>query len=210
MTIDGFALTPMEGGTAGYFDHMYLGRAVKDLDDASARACGKEPLAKPLSRRKMEMLWDELTSRDVMAAAPAVRAFVAGRKQALPFLVECLKAKPARPDANQIRRLIGELDHDEFEVREKAFRDLERMGDLAVPFLQKVPKGAASVEVRTRIVTLLKKQNPEEWPFTSEQLRILRVIRILEWTGTKEARKALEHLAKDPAAAGLKEDVREA
>jgi hypothetical protein len=208
MTIIGFALTPMEGGTAGFFDHVYLGRTVKDLDGASAAAFGKDPLAKTLSRRQLEKLWDDLRSRDVTAAGPAARALVAGRKQALPFLVERLKEKPARLDAGRILRLIDDLDNDEFQVREKAFRDLERLGDVAVPLLEKAVKKTTSAEVRTRIEILLKKQNLEEWALPSEQLRILRVIRILEWSGTADARQTLEQLAKDPAAADLEKDVR--
>jgi hypothetical protein len=210
MTIEGFAFTPMEGGTAGYFDHLYLGRTVKDLDDASAAAFGKNPLGKALSRQQMEKLWDDLISRDVTVAGPAVRTFVAGRKDTLPFLLERLGVKPARPTAKRILRLIEELDHDEFQVRAKAFGDLERLGDSALPFLRKALKDASSVEVKRQIETLLKRHDPAEWALPSEHLRIMRVIRILEWSGTAEARQALERLIKNPSAAGLESDVRAA
>src|SRR5262249_30636502 len=38
VTLHGIALTPMEGGVAGYFDHIYLGRSIEDLDRASDEA----------------------------------------------------------------------------------------------------------------------------------------------------------------------------
>src|SRR5262249_3590246 len=42
-TLTGMALTPMDG-TAGLYDHVYLGRTVEDLDRVSAAGLGKEPL----------------------------------------------------------------------------------------------------------------------------------------------------------------------
>ena len=33
--LHGMALTPMDG-TAGYYDHMYLGRTIEDLDKVTA------------------------------------------------------------------------------------------------------------------------------------------------------------------------------
>jgi hypothetical protein len=210
MTITGFAFTPMEGGTAGYFGHVYLGRTIQDLDKASAAALGRKPLANPLSRRQMERLWDHLLSRDVTIASPAVRTLVAGRKEALPFLRQCLQAKPARPDARRIRRLIDDLDHDEFKVREQTSTELQKLGDAAIPYLQKALQQTSSPEMRSRIETLLKAHNLDEWALPSEQLRILRVIRILEWSGTSQARQVLQQLATDPVAAGLEKEVRTA
>src|SRR5206468_9548550 len=73
-TIIGIALTAFEG-KAGYFDHIYFGRTVEDLDridatDAVKRAAERE--GNGLTLGEMEGLWDDLCRDD---AAIAYRAF---------------------------------------------------------------------------------------------------------------------------------------
>jgi hypothetical protein len=211
VTITGFALTPMLGGEGGLFDHVYLGRTVADLDRATAAARGQGPPAGPLTRKRLGALWRDLASRDVAVAGRAVRALVAGRKDSVPFLAARLKARPLTPDEKRLAKLIADLDHNTFRVREEASRELEKAGEVAVPFLRRAAQGSPSLEVRRRAHKLLEARRALEAGLTVDQLRLVRAIRVLEWSGMAAARRALEAAAGGPLeAAGLTEDARRA
>ncbi len=65
-----------------------------------------------------------------------------------------LEALPA--EVERIGRLIQDLDHHDFEVREKASAELETMGP-AVPALRQALDRSASVELRQRVGRILEK-----------------------------------------------------
>jgi hypothetical protein len=211
MTITGFALTPMDGGTAGLFDHVYLGRTIEDLDRASNAAFGKGPPAEPLGQERLEQLWHQLGDRDVGVAGKAARALVAGRKESVAFVATRLRARPLTADEKHIVKLIGDLDANRFQVRELATRALEKLGEAAVPFLERAARESSSLEARRRATGLLKGRTLEGSGLTTEQARLLRAIRVLEWCGGLAARKALEGAADGPLeGAGLTSEARRA
>jgi hypothetical protein len=207
MTLTGMALTAMDG-TAGLFDHIYLGRTSADLDRASAAALGKVAPTEALSRPRLDKLWADLGSRDGARVGRAMRALTAGHKQSVPFLAERLKA--LAPDAKRIARLIAELDDDDFEVRETASRELEKLGTTVLPTLRQTVKKTSSVEVRKRATSLVQKLALEAGTLTPDQLRLARAIRVLVHAGTPSARELLRSLAAAPQQAGLDEDARAA
>jgi hypothetical protein len=211
MVLTGFALTPMDGGTAGLFDHVYLGRTIADLDQASAAVFGKVPLKAALTEKRLEPLWQDLASRDVAVAGKAVRTLVAGRKDSVAFLADRLRARPLTADEKHILKLIAALDDNAFKVREAATRELEKLGEPAVPLLERAARESPSLEIRRRAGALLKGRNLEEGGMTADQARLLRTIRILEWAGTPAARRALEKAAGGPLeGAGLSGEVQRA
>jgi hypothetical protein len=207
LTLQGFALTPMDGGGVGLFDHVYLGRSIDDLDRASAEAFGKTPLKAPLTLLQFGELWDDLASGEVTKSNAAIRKLSAGRKESVPYLVKMLRVKRGDGDAKKIVRWIDELDHDEFAIRETAFAELDKLGDATIAPLQAARPKARSVEQRNRIDALLKNRGVEDGALTNEQLRLVRAIRVLEWA---EALAALDALAKEPPDAQLLPDIRAA
>jgi hypothetical protein len=207
MTLTGFALTPMDGGGVGLFDHFYLGRTIDDLDRASAEAFGKTPLKGPLTLLQFGELWDDLASDDVAKAGPALLQLTAGRQESVPHLVKMLRGKRDDGDLKKIARWIDELDHDEFAIREAAFGELDKRGVAAIAPLQAARPGARSVEQRNRIDALLKNRGAEDGALTNEQLRLVRAIRVLEWA---EASSALDALAKEPPDAQVLPDIQAA
>jgi hypothetical protein len=210
MNITGFALTPMENGVAGMFDHVYLGRSIEDLDNASAAAFGKTPLKEPLAPAQLDALWADLAKPDHKACGAALRKLVAGHKESVPFIQKMLKTKPLEGDVKQIARWIEELDDEAFLVRENAHRALDKLGDAVIRHLQEARTKATSAEHRSRIDVILKARGVVEGELTNSQLRMIRASRILEWAGTPESLAALEALAKAPPDANVLPDIRAA
>ena len=90
-------------------------------------------------------------------------------------------------------KLIAALDADDFEVRQKAVRELEDLGEGVADVLRRTKEHGASVEAARRAAELLAKLEAAE--VTPQQLRELRAVRILEISGTPEARQVLRRLA---------------
>jgi hypothetical protein len=162
MRLTGLALTPMDGGSAGLFDNYYLGRTVADLDRASAVAFGKEALPDPLARPALEKLWRDMAAEDVTVAGRAVRTLVAGRKESVAFLSQRLRQRPPAVGEKQILAWIADLDDNLFRVREAATRELDRLGEAAVPWLRKAVAASGSTEAQRRVKALLKRRAAEQ------------------------------------------------
>ena len=211
MVLTGFALTPMEGGSAGLFDHVYLGRTIADLDRASDAAFGKIPLKAPLPEKRLAELWQDLGNRDVAVAQRAIRTLVAGRKDSVAYVADRLRARPLSASEKPIVKLIANLDDNRFKVREEATQELQKLGERAVPFLEAAAHEGTSLEVRRRAGLLLKGRHLDDSGLTTEQARLLRGIRVLEWSATPQARQALERAAGGLLeAAGLTDEARRA
>jgi RNA polymerase sigma factor (sigma-70 family) len=144
----------------------------------------------------LKTLWADLAGSDAPRAYQAIWALVAAPKQAVPFVQGRLQERlppTSAADPKRIARLIGDLDDGRFRVREKATRDLEKLGELAEPALRRALKGEPSLEIRRRVEQLLEKL-AEASP-SPERLQALRALEVLEHAGTPEARQALAALA---------------
>lgn len=189
-TITGMALTVF-GGQAGYFDHIYLGRDVDDLDriDATGLRRGKPPT---LTATDLDQLWRQLAGSDDSRAYHAFWTMVAAPKQSIPYMKGRLAAPPGKVDVQQLRRWIAELGDERFPVREKATRMLSQHVDAAAPLLEQELTRMPSPEVRTRIGHLLKRHKGVD----EDRQLTAKAIRALAYIGTAEARAALENLAR--------------
>src|SRR5262249_10610047 len=155
--------------------------ALKKIDPAALDK------AQP-SRKEMERLWADLASDNEMTVYRTLWTLVIAPRPVLPWLRERLHpVAPAPPE--QLTRLIRDLDDETFAVRAKAMKELEELGELAEPALRAALQGKPSLEARRRVEQLLKRLE-EQMP-TSERLRTLRGIAVLEKIGTPEARELL-------------------
>src|SRR5262249_26047492 len=59
-------------------------------------------------------------------------------------------------EAQKIDQLVKDLDSEKFEVRQKASLELEKLGELAQPALQKVIDAQPGLETRQRVEKLLE------------------------------------------------------
>jgi RNA polymerase sigma factor (sigma-70 family) len=157
-----------------------------------------------LDAESVRQVWDDL-SADARKAFAARWTLAAAPEQAVPLLRERLKPAQAA-DREHLRRLLAELDSEQFTVREKARQELAELGELAEPALRQALADKPSLEARRQIQTLL--DNLRAVVTQPEQLRALRAVAVLEDMGTPEARRVLEQLAKGTAEARLTREVK--
>ena len=174
-----------------------------------AEVCRRDVSESKLDPRQLGSLWTDLAGNDTAKAYQAAgtlirRAESRERPDVIPFLQKRLQPVPP-PDAERIARLLTDLDADKFNVREKASHELEQLGELAKPALQKALAGQPSAEVQQRVQALLDKLSA----FTPERLRIQRAVMVLEQIGSPEAKQLLETLAKGAPDAWLTQEAKD-
>ena len=147
------------------------------------------PAPPPAAAADLERWFAALGGEDDAAACEAFGKLLANGAASVAFLKERLR--PVTPDPERMRQLIAELDHEDFNTREKAAEALRDLGPPAEPALRRALAENQSTEVQTRTKKAL---DAIALPLvrSRELLRNLRVIRILEGVGTAEAAGALE------------------
>jgi len=151
-------------------------------------------LKEPLSKAQIATCWAGLASDDVDEASEArhwlTRAPGVDR-QTVPFLKGHLRPDPPA-DVNRLKLLVAQLDDESFQSREKARRELEDMGDLAVAILKRTLEAKPSLEVQRRIEGILNKAQS----LSREKRQYLRAIDVLEEFATPDAKELLRTLSK--------------
>jgi RNA polymerase sigma factor (sigma-70 family) len=148
----------------------------------------------PLTETDLIASWQNLASTDAAAAYKAVLQLASDPQQAVPLLKrELAGADPA--DAKSVAKLLAELDDDHFDVREKASRELAKLGKAVVADLRREREKTQSFEVRRRLDALLEKLDGSSEK-VDETLRSQRMVAVLELAATTEAKELLEHLSK--------------
>jgi RNA polymerase sigma factor (sigma-70 family) len=157
-----------------------------------------------LSAKERESCWADLAS-DAGKAYRAVQSLEAAPADEIaPFLNEHLR--PAPPvEEKQLAALIRALDSEEFETRDKAERELAKLGFRAEAALRKALADNPPLELRKRAESLLEKLEPSQSP---EAARLLRAVEVLEHLGTPEAREALARLAKEVPGTWLEREAK--
>jgi WD40 repeat protein len=156
--------------------------------------------------------WADLKAEDATRAWRAVWKLSAKPDQAVAFLRERLRAarEPDKTNTVRIAQLIGDLDKDVFQTREKASRELATFGREAEAALRKALESGPSAESKRRIEELVRKL-PESLPSPPpEQLRQLRALAVLEDAATPEAKKCLQTLTGGAAEARLTREAKAA
>jgi hypothetical protein len=174
---------------------------IWDLKDVLAAKPGP---ARSLQPEELECLWAALAGADAAKAYRAMEELEGAPPQAVPLLRRHLT--PAGPgDAPVRRRLIADLDSDQFAVREQATRKLEEQGESAEPALRNALKSRPSLEVRQRVERLLGRLS-KAVP-SAEVLRGLRSVELLERLGTPAAQGVLKTLVNGSPEAQLTQEA---
>ncbi|MCI0377285.1 MAG: PQQ-binding-like beta-propeller repeat protein, partial [Gemmataceae bacterium] len=146
--------------------------------------------AKVSTAEEIAQAWHHLADDDAAKAYAAILRLSAVPKSALPIL---RKALLQEDDKTRLEKMVADLDSPVFADRQRATKELEKLGEKARPFLVKALTPDTPLEARRRIEKLLEALAD---PFaTTEGLRQLRAIEVLERIGTADARWVLEELA---------------
>ena len=161
---------------------------------------------KDLPQKDLIRLWDDLAGTDAVNAYQAIWSLVEVGPQAIRFFEEHL-LPAAAADPKKVDRLIKDLYSDGFGIRDKANKELEKLGELADPALERALGSNPPLEVKKRLEKLLSRQLlPTSDP---KRLRSIRSVEALEQIRTPEAQKLLQKLARGAPAAQLTQDARE-
>jgi WD40 repeat protein len=193
-------------------EELAAGAPDAPLTGQAKAALGRLGEAKPPKPAPSpDALWDVLASDDGTAAYEAVRA-LAGRPGGADLLRDRLKDAVAKDtfddDPKRVAKLIAALDDDDFEVRDKASKDLRNLGRLVAPSLRAALETKPSAEARSRLQDLLNAATKAAPP--PEVLRVGRALEALELAGGPEARQALEAVEKDARTKWMRDATAEA
>jgi hypothetical protein len=160
---------------------------------------------KPARPADLDQHWAALAGADAHEAWKSMWALTAAPKDALATIARHLQ--PVAPaDPARMHRLIADLDHDDFAIRESATRDLARLDLLAEPALRAALEGDVPQERRRRAEKLLEQlRGPVTTPETRQAVR---VVAVLEHIGRPEARQLLQRLAAGAPQARLTQEAK--
>lgn len=137
-------------------------------------------------------LWDALAG-EAVGAYRVLGGLVARPQRAIPLLEKRLT--PASPVKEaEVRQFIADLGDSAFARRERASKELLRLGVVAVPALRQALKNPVNLETRRRIDNILAVVDAKVPP--GEVVRDLRAVQLLELLGTPEAKNLLGVLAR--------------
>jgi WD40 repeat protein len=145
-------------------------------------------------QQDLDGCWLKLGGSGAGEAYRAIRALAAIPDRAAPFLDGCLQG--VNEKTRSIAKLIADLDHPRFAVREKATKELIDLGPAARSHLESALEGKMSLDAQRRIqeiLTKLPKQGLPQW------IRDLRAVEALERMATPAARTVLKRVAGGPA-----------
>jgi WD40 repeat protein len=166
---------------------LHPARKDEDPDDAAVRQA-----------------WSDLGA-DAATAFAARGRLAQAPEQAVRLLKERLT--PAPPvDTRRLRRLITDLDSDDFKAREEARKGVEELGEAAAAALRRALAEKPSPELRRQITSLLESLRGTVPP--RGLLRALRGVAVLEDIGSAGARQVLATLAQGEPEARLTREAK--
>jgi WD40 repeat protein len=160
---------------------------------------------KSLSDQELSSLWEALAAGDGCKAFLAIHRLAAFSEKSIRFLGQHLRPVP-KVDEKHLADLCAQLDTAKSAEREKAMRELAKIGPAARPVMRRVLKGSPSLEVSRRLQQLLR--DFVKRPFTQDELRVLRAQEALEIMATREALRVLETLAQGEPESILTQEAR--
>jgi WD40 repeat protein len=157
----------------------------------------------PASVPDLDQQFSDLSAPDGSRAHRAIWTLVAAPGQAVRLLEKRLEPIVAA-DPARVARLVADLNHPSFAIRDRATKDLQELGESAILGLQKALAGLPSPEVRQRLEQLMDRLahgSPQQW-------RAWRALETLEHVGTPEAYHLVEKLARGMPEARLTQEAR--
>ncbi|MSQ93361.1 MAG: WD40 repeat domain-containing protein [Gemmataceae bacterium] len=146
----------------------------------------------------------DMRKADAAEAWQAIHALVVRPAQTVSYFEKRLRPN-VKMEPKRLDELFKDFDGDNFNVREKATKELVDIGPAAEPSLRKLSAGNPSDKVKACIEDLLDPAKGRIWV---EERRHSRAIEVLEYIGTPEAKKLLEPLAQGEPGSQRTQDAR--
>jgi hypothetical protein len=146
-----------------------------------------------VDEKELQRIWNELSRPSASDGYRAAALLAAHPEVSVPFLKRQLKPVE-RPTPARVAKLLDQLDHPRYAVREKAAAELEKVLDVVEGDLRKRLTTRPSLETRRRIERLLEPLDELVPP--PHRLRAGRALMALERLGTEPACEVLEGLAR--------------
>lgn len=151
--------------------------------------------AKRLTADALAGHWATLLEKDAAKADTAIWSLVHAAEDSVPFLKRRLRPT-RRPGAKHIAALLASLDNPNFKIRSGAEAELQALGELVLPELEKAFQEKLPLETHRRLETLLRKARAAALPFgTPERIRQSRALEVLERIGNAEVKALVRELA---------------
>jgi hypothetical protein len=147
--------------------------------------------ASALSAEQLSAWWDRLGSANEFRRRYAVQVFAARPEQALALIAERVNPETAKRRA-MVLDLIGVLNDDRYENRDKAQAELQPLARRFEPLLAAAVQRAGPGEVRNRLTHLLSARHQLAPDASRTELS---AVEVLEAIGTAEAKELLATLA---------------
>jgi hypothetical protein len=148
----------------------------------------------------LEKAWNDLAAREAGKSFKSEGRFLVAPADAVKFFAQ--KVKPVEAlDPRRIQRLLTDLGSEKFTVREAASKALLGLDHQAIPYLEETLKSTESLEVRLRVKRILEEK--QHVALTSEEIRRLRAVMVLELIGDGESKNLLKKWAGGPVGALL-------
>jgi hypothetical protein len=174
----------------------------------SGRSAESAAAAKPTSD-EIPALWSALIDPDAGKGHRALLRLTAAPAESVTLLKQHLQpAQTAAFDVKEIEKLIDDLDNDSFTTREKATRELRRVGRPAKPALEKALAAKPEPEKLRRLEAILQHMTIART--TPESIRSTRALELLERLNTPESREFLAKLANGARDAWLTREAKSA
>jgi hypothetical protein len=150
----------------------------------------KQPLVRRLTAEEEKSLWVELGSADAQRAHRAMGRLLAAPEQTIYILQGLLQPVEALEE-KKVGNWISLLDHDDFNVRERAMKELADHIDGAAPAIVQALKRKPSVESKCRLERLLQELDRP----STRRLQQVRAVELLELIHSPSACRILTRLA---------------
>lgn len=141
-------------------------------------------------QQDLDSCWLKMGSHSGGESYRAIRALAGVPEKAVAFLDTCLKGVDEK--TRSIAKLIADLDHTRFAIRERAMKELLDLGPVVRTQVESALEGKPSLEMRRRLEEILGKMPRQA---LSPFIRDLRALETLERIGTKEARVVITRIA---------------
>jgi WD40 repeat protein len=163
---------------------------VSAAEDGNALIWDLEEMLPAQKARDAKSDWDDLMHKDRLRAYAAYCRLRASSKDAVQTLKKHMLPTPAVP-AQRVEDLIKKLDSGNFQVRDQALQELQKLGLAAEKAILQARENKPALETKRRLDLLIAELNTGgEWR------RAWTALKLLEEFRTPEARELLESLSK--------------